>query len=90
MEWKSAKGTKVICSVKRWARDNKGLLVSIDSVEYDNSRKIVAWSEKSIGKLKLNAVLLYYEGNTERGDKYDPSWISKIWCVYQLYAQRTR
>lgn len=39
---KVPKGTKVICSVKRWARDNKDLLVSIDSVEYDNSRKIVA------------------------------------------------
>ena len=39
---KVPKGTKVICTVKRWARENKNILVSIDSVEYDNSRKTVA------------------------------------------------
>ncbi len=29
------KGTKVMCSVKQWAKKNRDILVTIDSVEYD-------------------------------------------------------
>lgn len=31
------RGTEVTCSVKRWAKEGKYILVNVDSVEYDKS-----------------------------------------------------
>lgn len=30
------RGTEVTCSVRRWARDGRNILVTVDSVEYDS------------------------------------------------------
>lgn len=36
------RGTEVTCSVKRWAKDNRDILVNVDSVEYDSIVKMAA------------------------------------------------
>lgn len=36
------RGTQVTCSVKRWAREGRYILVNIDAVEYDRSVKKAA------------------------------------------------
>lgn len=36
------RGTEVTCSVKRWAKDDRDILVTVDSVEYDNDVKVAA------------------------------------------------
>lgn len=33
------KGTKVMCSVKKWAKEDRNILVTIDSVEYDGDKE---------------------------------------------------
>lgn len=32
-------GTKVFCSIKRWARENRKILVNVDSIAYESDMK---------------------------------------------------
>ena len=36
------KGTKVFCSIKRWAKENKNILVNVDSVVYESDMERAA------------------------------------------------
>lgn len=36
------KGVKVFCSIKRWAKDDKDILVNVDSVAYENNMEMAA------------------------------------------------
>lgn len=36
------KGTKVFCSIKRWAKEDKDILVNVDSVAYENDMEMAA------------------------------------------------
>ena len=35
-------GTKVFCSIKRWARENRKILVNVDSIAYESDMKRAA------------------------------------------------
>lgn len=37
-----ANGTKVFCSIKRWAKENKDILVNVDSVVYESDMEMAA------------------------------------------------
>ena len=42
MEGVVPEGTKVFCSIKRWARENRKILVNVDSIAYESDMKRAA------------------------------------------------